>query len=368
MNIKLITYVCLFNLTLALVTTALVEVHNESPVNKYQQQQQLMRDNKSLTPSLFARILQRPPSGQLIAATNTSGSTALPEPNAEENEVEDDDGSDGDEGDDEDEDEEEDGDESDDEEEVETDAGTFETLQKGVKQMNAPDGKILTDVFGNQIKLENNRTLMVSQNKARDLGLLTIKALVLGPLIGLTIKAALIRGVLYAVAAYALHLFFPTLLTSLGLGTGLVGFARQLQPNYSQMLMPHLTTLQSALPSSITKLASQYHQVLSPVVESIRSIPEGHCRYRAVCETAFHLIRNARSISSSLQRISASVYLNFGSDYAKAWLDGIVQSDCALKYSQCSTSPFSMVAARLAQALSARGIVPAQVAPVNPVA
>lgn len=200
------------------------------------------------------------------------------------------------------------------------------------------------------------------QSQKRDLGMIAIKALLLGPLIGLTIKAALVRGLVWALVAYGLHLFFPALLSSLGLGSGLVGFARQLRPDYSQVLANYLGNLQLPMPNSLSQVTKQYRQVLGPLVESIRSIPEGHCRYRAVCETASHLVRQARSVSTTLQRISATVYMNFGTDYSKAWLDGIVQSDCAAKYAQCQASPFSMVAARLAQSL---GVGQQQVAAVQ---
>lgn len=192
------------------------------------------------------------------------------------------------------------------------------------------------------------------QSQRRDLGLLALKAILLGPLIGLTIKAAFIRGLIWAVLAYGVHLFFPSLLSALGLGSGLVGFARQLQPDYSHLVAGYLSNIRHiGMPNSFTQMARQYQQVFSPVVESIRSIPEGHCRYRAVCETASHLARQARSMSTTLQRISATVYMNFGTDYSKAWLDGVVQSDCAAKYAQCQGSPFSMVAAKLAQTLGA---------------
>jgi hypothetical protein len=196
-------------------------------------------------------------------------------------------------------------------------------------------------------------SVVVHRNKRRDLGMLALKAILLGPLIGLTIKAALIRGLIWAVLAYGLHLVFPALLSSLGLGTGLVGFARQLKPNYNQMLVSYFVNLIQTLPASMGGISGQYRQLIVPVVESIRAIPEGHCRYRAVCETASQLIRNSRSMSTSLQRISATIYMNFGNDYSRAWLDGIVQSDCAEKYAQCTTSPFSMVAARLAQTIGA---------------
>lgn len=242
-----------------------------------------------------------------------------------------------------------------DEEDVDEDASKKDAFQamntEAPFKPDADDVKFVSDIFGNKMKLENNRTILVAQNKARDLGLLTLKAILLGPLIGLTIKAALIRGLFWAVGAYLLHLFFPGVLGALGLGTGLVGFARQLQPDYTQMLMPHLIDLQNSLPSPIRGLIGQYKQVFQPVVEAIRSIPDGHCRFRAVCETANYLVRNTRFISTSLQRLSATVYLNFGTEYSKAWLDGVVQSDCALKYAQCTSSPFSMIANRVGEAL-----------------
>lgn len=312
------------------------------------------QDDRS-TPSLFARIL-RPASPPVGIVTNTSQSVPNnPKSlsNLTGNGIDDDEPEDDEDDEDGDEDDDEELDEEGEDEELETDPKAIQAIERGVKV--GQDGKVLTDVFGNKIKVENNRTVLVGQNKARDLGLLTIKAIILGPLIGLTLKAALIRGLFWAVTAYATHLFFPSLLSSLGLGTGLVGFARQLQPDYGQMLMPHLINIQHSLPHSFGRLAGQYRQILMPVIESIRSIPEGHCRFRAVCESATYLIRNAQSMSTSLQRISATVYLNFGTDYSKAWLDGIVQSDCAAKYSQCAISPFSMVATRLAQAIGARG-------------
>lgn len=307
------------------------------------------------TPSLLERIrgdISRPVlvaevahnSTANISSTNSSSvnDSAQDEDEDDEDQLDDD----------EDEDDEQD---DDDDDEIEAVAAQIAAQKSHPNSTSVDSSRIVTDIFGNKIKLENNRTILVSQNKARDLGLLTIKAIILGPLIGLTIKAALIRGLLWAVGAYLLHLFFPALLTSLGLGTGLVGFARQLQPDYAQMLLPHLadipSNLQNVLPNSLNRLVSQYRRVFQPVVEAIRSIPEGHCRYRAVCETANHLIRNTQFMSNSLQRLSATVYLNFGTEYSKAWLDGIVNSDCAVKYAQCESSPFSMVAARLADAL-----------------
>lgn len=229
-----------------------------------------------------------------------------------------------------------------------------------IKQTGSEVPRMLTDLFGNKIRLDHNRTILVSQK--RDLGLLAIKAILLGPLIGLTIKAALIRGLLWAVGAYFLHLFFPSLLSTLGLGTGLVGFARQLQqPNYAQMMLPLLAELPSSvIPNSMNRIVNQYPRVFAPIVDSISAVPAGHCRYRAVCETASYLVRQAHSMSTSLQRISATVYLNFGTEYSKAWLDGIVQSNCAQKYPQCEASPFSMMAARLSEAISQRSSLPPQ--------
>lgn len=127
-----------------------------------------------------------------------------------------------------------------DEEDEEEEAGDEKLQSASGKELatRPPDTPKVYDILGNQFKIEGNRTVIVLQNKARDLGLLTIKAILLGPLIGLTLKAALIRGLLWAVGAYFMHLFFPSLLGTLGLGTGLVGFARSGQaPDYSQMLI-----------------------------------------------------------------------------------------------------------------------------------
>lgn len=251
--------------------------------------------------------------------------------------------------------------ESDEEEEDEEEVDVITEVAKSLASTESDPkeqksvARILTDIFGNQIKLENNRTILLSQNKARDLGLLTIKAILLGPLIGLTIKAALIRGLLWAIGAYFLHLFFPGVLSALGLGTGLVGFARQAQPSLATMLMPQLAhvpnNIHNILPTSLNRMVTQYRQTFVPVVDSIRSIPEGHCRFRAVCETASQLIRNTQFMSTTLQRLSATVYLNFGTDYSKAWLDGIVQSDCAVKYPQCDSSPLNLVTSKLAEVI-----------------
>lgn len=248
-------------------------------------------------------------------------------------------------------------DDDDDDEEDDDDGDSNELDDDDVSVLDAkdPDAKIVTDLFGNKIKLQGNSTVLMSQNKGRDLGWLTIKALLLAPLIGLTLKSALIKGFLWSLLMYGLHLIVPGLLTTLGLGSGLVGFARQLRPDYAQLMLAHLSSLpdgiQQTLPPSIRRLTAQYGQIFQPVVGSIQSIPEGHCRFRAVCETASYLIRHTQFMSNSLQRLSATVYLNFGTEYSKAWLDGIVNSDCALKYSQCPESPVSMVASKLAEAV-----------------
>lgn len=363
---KLITVAFSINLTLALAAPALIEAQSQILARRNTQSNRLndQRDVDQLASgrSFMDRILARPPVS--IAANSSSvsspggqatNSTSNAESKKTGNEIDDEDNED--DGEDEDDEDEGEDDEEGEDEEVEVDSAAAATLEKGITRATRDD-KIVTDMLGTKIRVGNDRTTVVGKNKARTLELLALKAIILGPLIGLTIKAALIRGIIYALGAYALHLFAPALLGSLGLGTGLVGFARQLQPNYQQMLAPQLHRLQATLPHSFTRLASQYQQVLAPIIESIRSIPEGHCRYRAVCETSYQLIRNARSMSNTLQRISATVYSNFGSDYSKAWLDGIVQSDCAAKYPQCNSSPFSMVAARLAQALGARGALP----------
>lgn len=91
---------------------------------------------------------------------------------------------------------------------------------------------------GNEVALAKG-----GQSQPRDLGMLALKALILGPLIGLTLGKALLRGLIWALVAYALHLFFPGLLSLLGLGTGLVGFARQMRPDYAQMVVHTLINL-----------------------------------------------------------------------------------------------------------------------------
>lgn len=216
------------------------------------------------------------------------------------------------------------------------------------------DSVTVEDLFGNLVKVEKNRVAVVGSS-ARDLGMFALKAMLLGPLIGVTLKGALIRGLIWAMITYGLHLVWPALLLKLGLGSGLVGFARQLQPEYAQLLMPHLVnlpaTIQQLLPKSVTQMTNQYIRAFSPLLDSISTIPDEACRHRAVCEAADHLIRNSPYMSNSLQRVSATVYVNFGSEYSKAWLDGIVQSDCGAKYAQCVTSPFSNMASKLAESL-----------------
>lgn len=130
-------------------------------------------------------------------------------------------------------------DDLDDDEDNEATTTTSLISSKDLAEQKKPQQQAkVYDILGNQLKFENNKTVIVLQNKARDLGLLTLKAIILGPLIGLTLKAALIRGLLWAVGAYFMHLFFPSLLSTLGLGTGLVGFARHAQqPDYTQMII-----------------------------------------------------------------------------------------------------------------------------------
>lgn len=80
--------------------------------------------------------------------------------------------------------------------------------------------------------------------RPRDLGLMfALKALILGPLIGLTLGKALLRGLIWALLAYAVHLFVPGILSVVGLGSGLVGFARQMRPDYAQMIVHTLINL-----------------------------------------------------------------------------------------------------------------------------
>lgn len=309
--------------------------------------------------SLLLGTDQSSPTKQVNGTTESLGEAAkreIEEKAKVKNEEEGDEKEENDDEDDEDDDDEDDGD-ADDEYEIEGENDLDKVSVNPEKRQNDSDTRIVTGIFGNRLKLEGNRTLIVGQSKKRDLGLLTLKALLLGPLIGITIKHALIRGLIWSVGAYLIHLIFPSLLTSLGLGTGLVGFARQIQPDYAQMMAPHLANLQNQIPTSFKQMISQYRQVLEPVVESVRSIPEGQCRYRAVCELAGHVSRQARGMSTTLQRISATVYLNFGTEYSKAWLDGIVLgTDCGAKYLQCPNSPLSMVAGRLSETLRQRAM------------
>lgn len=77
------------------------------------------------------------------------------------------------------------------------------------------------------IPVKSNKSTALAPSSARFIGLktflFTIKALILGSLIGLTIKDALIRGLLWALTLYVKHLLFPNILGPL-LGTGLLGF------------------------------------------------------------------------------------------------------------------------------------------------
>lgn len=233
--------------------------------------------------------------------------------------------------------------------------GSRRGLKESSKRRSYTSKDNLTDIeiedyFGDIVKLNADRTSIVSKPTAR-VGLLTLKALILGPLIGITIKGAIIRGLVWAIGAYFVHLFFPALLSSLGLGSGLVGFARQLQPDYINILLPQLInmpeTVGRTLPQPVQRMYWQYARALMPVIEYIRQIPEGACRYRAVCELSSLVSQNARRFGTTLKRLSATIYVNFGTDYSKAWLDGIVKSNCAAKYAQCVESPLATITTRL---------------------
>lgn len=213
----------------------------------------------------------------------------------------------------------------------------------------------IEDYFGDLVTLDHNRTIVGHKSQAR-FGPLTITALILGPIVGITLKHALIRGLIWAVGAWLLHLFFPSLLSSLGLGTGLVGMRQATRPEYLAMILPQLLnipqTLSSRLPGPMRRIYAQYMQAMLPVVDYIRSIPEGPCRHRAVCELGSLIAQQSKLYNSTLRKISATIYINFGTDYSKAWLDGIVNSNCAAKYAMCSESPLAAVTTHLHQVLN----------------
>jgi len=75
-------------------------------------------------------------------------------------------------------------------------------------------------------------------------------------------------------------------------------------------------------------------------------IPEPECRYRAVCETATYIATKIPAINEWAKKVSGAFFLNLANPYSKAWINGMMQIDCATTYELCYESPFKTLTDR----------------------
>jgi len=75
-------------------------------------------------------------------------------------------------------------------------------------------------------------------------------------------------------------------------------------------------------------------------------IPEPECRYRAVCETATYIATKIPAVNEWAKKVSGAFFLNLANPYSKAWINGMMQIDCATTYDKCYESPFKTLTDR----------------------
>ena len=72
-------------------------------------------------------------------------------------------------------------------------------------------------------------------------------------------------------------------------------------------------------------------------------IPDTECRYRAVCETATYIATKIPAVNEWAKKVSGAFFLNLANPYSKAWINGMMQIDCATTYYMCEESPFKTI-------------------------
>jgi hypothetical protein len=124
-------------------------------------------------------------------------------------------------------------------------------------------------------------------------------------------------GVLYSAALYLLTYFFPA---AFGIAARSARMASPFDFDYVYVQ------------KSLTEVTSRVADYLE--------IPNSECRYRAVCETATYIATKLPTINEWAKKVSGAFFLNLANPYSKAWINGMMQIDCATTYVYCEVSPF----------------------------
>lgn len=134
-------------------------------------------------------------------------------------------------------------------------------------------------------------------------------------------------GVIYSAALYMLAYFFPgtfgVAARKAGLMSARMSMSSPFDFNYDY--------IQNTL-SDATQRLSDFIQ-----------IPEPECRYRAVCETATYIATKMPTVNEFAKKVSGAFFLNLANPYSKAWINGMMQIDCATTYDKCYESPFKTI-------------------------
>jgi len=135
-------------------------------------------------------------------------------------------------------------------------------------------------------------------------------------------------GILYSVSVWLLSILFPKLFAAIGLNNGLVSLRSARSP-----LMPEIDF--EAIAETVKMLPEKLMAYLN--------IPEEECRYRAVCESATFIVTKIPLINDWVKKMSGALFLNIANPYSKAWINGMMQTDCAIPYAKCKESPFRSI-------------------------
>ncbi len=143
----------------------------------------------------------------------------------------------------------------------------------------------------------------------------------------MTVPTALKLGLVYMTTVWLLSTFFPQVLTVLNLSNGLL-LARSTRTTSFDF---DYETVVTSLYMVSEKLSNYLH------------IPEAECRYRAVCETSTFIAKKIPLINEWAKKVSGAFFLNLANPYSRAWINGMMQIDCATTYSQCYESPYKTI-------------------------
>jgi len=128
-------------------------------------------------------------------------------------------------------------------------------------------------------------------------------------------------GALYSAAIYLMALFFPSVFGVKGRSMGSPFEALDFDYDYIQKSV-----------STLTERTANYLQ-----------IPEPECRYRAVCEAATYVATKVPMLNEWAKKVSGAFFLNLANPYSKAWINGMMQIECAQTYTRCSDSPYRTI-------------------------